>query len=109
MKTVQKTLLAWNIWNVEDDELLTLIIGRNGGKTTARIIDALLKKPLNKNQISKLLNLDYKTVSYHINLIITNEYIYEIKIKKVNFYKPSKKLFKHIEEYKLIRDHILNK
>ena len=108
MASVQKTLLTWNIWDIEDIELLTLIMGRIGGKTTVRIIDVLLKKPLNKNQISKQLNLDYKTVSYHLNIIITHEYVNEIKISKVNFYKPSKKLFSSIEEYKLIREHILN-
>ncbi|MBQ8017606.1 MAG: winged helix-turn-helix transcriptional regulator [Methanobrevibacter sp.] len=108
MASIQKTLLTWNIWEIKDIELLTLIIGRNGGMTTMRIIDLLLKRPLNKNQISKLLKLDYKTVTHHIKIIITHDYICEIKIEKVNFYKPSDKLFSSIEEYKLIREHILN-
>ncbi len=108
MKSIQKTLIEWNIWEINDKELLNLILGRAGGKTTIRIIDLILDGPLNKNQIARTLHLDYKTVSYHIHLFLAHNYITEIKCDNIYFYHPSKKLFSSIEEYKLLRKHILN-
>ena len=37
-----------------------------GGFNRARIIQALLEKELNANQLSKQLNLDYKTIVHHL-------------------------------------------
>ena len=53
MSTFQGTLENWNLWNIQDKELVSLILGRSGGITTSRIIDLILQKPLNKNQIAK--------------------------------------------------------
>ena len=108
MASVQKTLMSWNIWEITDRELLNLILGRPGGKTTILIIDLILQGPLNKNQIAKTLNLDYKTVSYHINIFTVHEYITETKCENIYFYHPSDKLFGSMKEYKLLREQILN-
>ena len=53
----------------ENRELMNLILGRKGGETTIRIIDQLLERPYNINQLSKKLGLNYKTIKYHIKLI----------------------------------------
>ncbi len=107
MSSIQKTLMSWNVWEINDKELLNLILGRSGGKTTIQIIDLILTGPHNKNQIANALHLDYKTVSYHIHLFQHHNYITEIKCENIYFYHPSKKLFSSIEEYKLLREHIL--
>ena len=57
------------VWHVNNKELYYLLKGRLGGKTTINIIDMILEKPHNRNQLSKKLNVDYKTVTYHLKII----------------------------------------
>jgi predicted transcriptional regulator len=109
MKRFQNTLLSWDIWQIKDKELLNLIIGREGGRTTVRIIDQLLKKPQNKNQLANKLNLDYNTITHHMKIMHNHKYVTKEKFDKSYFYRPSKKFFKSIDEYKVIRRHLLNK
>jgi DNA-binding transcriptional ArsR family regulator len=52
-----------------------LITGTRGGITRGRIIETLRKNPLNMNQLSKTLKLDYKTVQHHITVLLENEVI----------------------------------
>lgn len=49
-----------------------IILGRRGGKSTAKIIELLFKRPYNTNQISKILDTDYNKVSYHVQILIKN-------------------------------------
>jgi len=107
--SVQKTLMTWNTWEIKDKELLTLILGRAGGKTTVKILDLIISGVYNKNQLAKRLDLDYKTVSYHIQIFLLHDYITEKKFENVSYYHPTKKLFSNIEEYNLLRKHILNR
>lgn len=52
-----------------------LIAGTRGGKNRLRIIRAVREKPMNTNQISKKLNLDYKTVKHHLELLKENRVV----------------------------------
>ena len=52
-----------------------LITGKRGGINRARIIKILNDRPYNANQISKELNLDYKTVRHHIRVLEENKII----------------------------------
>ena len=49
-----------------------LIAGTKGGETRGKIIELLNKNPCNANKIAKMLNLDYKTVRHHINVLEKN-------------------------------------
>ena len=50
----------------ENRELMNLILGRKGGETTIRIIDQLLERPYNINQLSKIpYSINFK-VSFYI-------------------------------------------
>ncbi len=49
-----------------------LIAGTKGGKNRVRIIQTLRDEPMNANQLSKKLDLDYKTVQHHLELLIDN-------------------------------------
>ena len=108
MDSNQSTLIQWDIWSVNDKELLNLILGREGGKTTLKIIDEILVKPYNKNQLAKILNIDYNTVTHHIKIMRQHEYITEEQLGKSFYYHPSKKLFKSIKEYRIIRNYVLS-
>lgn len=94
------------IWRVKNKELLNLIAGRDGGKTTIRIIDKILTEPYNKNQLSKTLKLDYNTITYHINIIYNHNYIKKLKFGNSYYFHPSDKLIKSLDEYYLIRKYL---
>ena len=89
---------------IKDKELSNLLIGRKGGITTIKITDQILQQPHNANQLSRILHLDYKTITYHLNLMIDHEYVEKEKITQNYIYYPSKKLYNCIEEYSLIRN-----
>ena len=62
----QKKDINIQILNLSNRDLSNILIGRKGGKTTIKIIDELLVKPYNANQLSNLLELDYKTIVHLI-------------------------------------------
>lgn len=49
-----------------------LIGGARGGKNRLRIIQTLDDQPMNANQLSNALDLDYKTVRHHLDLLEEN-------------------------------------
>ncbi|MGN0176262.1 MAG: winged helix-turn-helix domain-containing protein [Methanobrevibacter sp.] len=89
---------------IKNKELSSLLIARKGGITTIKITDQILYQPSNANQLSKILQLDYKTITYHLNLMIDHKFIEKEKITHSYIYYPSKKLYKYIEEYNLIKN-----
>ena len=107
MGFIQRTLFGWNIWEIKDKELLNLLKGRKGGRTTMQILDEILEGPKNKNQISKKLHIDYNTVTYHVNLLTRHEYIIGVKLEHSTYFHPSEKIFKSKDDYNLIKERIL--
>lgn len=53
-----------------------LIAGSKGGVNRARIIKNLHYRPYNVNQLSKELNLDYKTIKHHIKVLEDHDIIF---------------------------------
>jgi DNA-binding transcriptional ArsR family regulator len=49
-----------------------LIAGTKGGGTRAMIIAALKEIPRNANQLANDLNLDYKTIRHHLEVLMKN-------------------------------------
>lgn len=108
MATSQKTLLGWHLVDIKDKELLNFLVGREGGKTSIRILDLILQKPFNKNQIARKLGLDYNTVKYHIKIMCDHDYISEERFEKRVFYYPTEKFNKVYEQYNLLKEYVLN-
>lgn len=52
-----------------------MIAGTRGGINRARIIHALHERPYNANQLSEVLNLDYKTITHHLKVLKNNNLI----------------------------------
>lgn len=52
-----------------------MIAGTKGGRNRARIIIALRERPYNAHQLTELLNLDYSTIRFHLNLMIKNQIV----------------------------------
>jgi DNA-binding transcriptional ArsR family regulator len=49
-----------------------LFAGSRGGENRIRIIDVLNERPLNINQLSEILGLDYKAVQHHVSVLEKN-------------------------------------
>lgn len=52
-----------------------LIAGTRGGVNRAKIINLLNERPYNINQLAEKLNVDYKTVKHHIDVLEENEIV----------------------------------
>ena len=52
--------------------LYWLLNASRGGPTRLNLLKLLIEKPMNANQLSKNLNLDYKTVQGHVEILIEN-------------------------------------
>ncbi len=59
-----------------------LIGGTRGGDTRALILNQLVDKPHNANQIAEALNIDYKTARHHLGVLVKNG----IVTKEINGY-----------------------
>ena len=49
-----------------------LVGGTRGGKNRLRLIRALNERPMNTNQLSNELDLNYKTVQHHLEMLTEN-------------------------------------
>jgi DNA-binding transcriptional ArsR family regulator len=52
-----------------------LIAGTRGGVTRVKILEALKDKPQNANQFATLLDMDYKTIRHHLDILVKNHLI----------------------------------
>lgn len=52
--------------------------GSRGGLNRLRIIETIKKNPMNTNQLSKELGLDYKAIQHHIRILEKNNLITSI-------------------------------
>jgi len=52
-----------------------LIAGTKGGVNRARMINALKGRPYNANQLSAVLELDYKTIRHHLKVLSENNVV----------------------------------
>jgi DNA-binding transcriptional ArsR family regulator len=50
-----------------------LIGGARGGRNRLRIVRTLQETPMNANQLSNELDLDYKTTQHHLELLTDND------------------------------------
>lgn len=79
-----------------------LLAGSAGGINRGRIIEALFERPYNAHELSKVLNLDYKTIRHHLELLEKNRLIIPTGSGYGQIYTPSEML----EENKELFDDI---
>ncbi len=49
-----------------------LLAGTRGGPNRIRILEAIAERPYNAHQLTELLNLDYRTVRHHLDILVKN-------------------------------------
>lgn len=49
-----------------------VLTGTRGGKNRVRLLRALAERPRNANQLAEDLDLDYKTVRHHLDVLMEN-------------------------------------
>ena len=76
-----------------------LFAGTRGGDNRIKILDLLIKNPLNINKISEELQLDYKTIQHHMRILEKNNLITKMGDKYGILYFISNYMEKNIESY----------
>lgn len=59
-----------------------MIAGSRGGLNRARIIQAIHDRPYNVNQLSVELDLDYKTIKHHVDVLEDHDLIVKSAVEK---------------------------
>ena len=86
-----------------------LIAGKKGGINRARIIKKLYERPYNSHQLSKELDLDYKTVRHHIKILEENNVIKPTGDTYSKLYFLSDKFQENYDKFQEIWDKIIKK
>ncbi len=83
-----------------DKQLWYAIFGSKGGQNRAKIVKAIAEKPMNTNQLSNLLGLNYKTVEHHLRVLKKGELVTVSGNGDYGeVYFPSWKLEAHLKEF----------
>jgi predicted transcriptional regulator len=95
--------------NEVERALYWLLAGTMGGINRVRILQLLLKKPQNTNQLAKSLNLDFKTIQYHLRVMEKNDLVtYQGGDGFPKIYFPSQLIEDNIEQFDKIVSRIEN-
>jgi len=76
-----------------------LMAGTRGGSTRASIMKYLGERPYNANQLAQALNLDYKTVRHHLNVLLKNGIITKGSDRYPEIYFLSKDMEGNLSDY----------
>ena len=79
-----------------------LFAGSKGGENRVKIINLLQETPLNINRMAEVLNLDYKAVQHHVDVLEKNNLVSRMGEKYGIMYFVSNYLESNIDTYKEI-------
>ena len=74
-----------------------LLINSVGGMNRVKILAGLFEKPQNANELSKNLDIEYKTIRHHLHLLLENNFIEMAGRGYGKTYFISNKLMQHKE------------
>lgn len=79
-----------------------LFAGSKGGENRVKIINLIQETPLNINRMAEVLNLDYKAVQHHVDVLEKNNLVSHMGEKYGIMYFVSNYLESNIDTYKEI-------
>ena len=79
-----------------------LLAGSSGGLNRGRIINQLRERPMNANELSDALDLDYKTIRHHLRVLQKNNLVTTMGSGYGTMYFPSELLEEHVETFEKI-------
>ena len=82
-----------------EDILKKLLLQNKGGETTAKIIEKLLVRPYNPNQIAKSLEMSYNTVYYHMQTMLSYDLIEKKGDAYGSLYEATQKLLNEVDVF----------
>ncbi|CAG0976447.1 hypothetical protein METP2_01699 [Methanosarcinales archaeon] len=83
-----------------------MFAGTRGGHTRGFILKHLIDKPYNANQLAEALNIDYKTIRYHLDILAKNGIITTKGNKYGKIYFLSQILKANLDDFNQIWDKI---
>ncbi|WP_089880016.1 ArsR/SmtB family transcription factor [Halogeometricum limi] len=81
-----------------------VLTGTRGGANRARILRAVDSRPRNANQLAEQLDLDYKTVRHHLDVLMDNDVVQTSGDDYGAVYLPSQRARAHWETIEEILD-----
>jgi DNA-binding transcriptional ArsR family regulator len=84
-----------------------LLGGTRGGPLRARILRLLRERPLNRNQLAKRLDVDYKTVQHHLEVMNENKVVHSSGDEYGAVYLPSEQCRTNWETVEEVLDTVL--
>jgi DNA-binding transcriptional ArsR family regulator len=79
--------------------LLWLILGTRGGVNRVKIIKILKERPYNANQLAEKLNVTYKTIQFHVEILEKSGLVSSSKEKYNKMYFLSDELENRYDEF----------
>lgn len=75
-----------------------LFVNSRGAEVRFRIIEKLRERPMNINQLAKELNVDYKTIKYHLMVLSKYGFVNRVNDNYGSPYYLPDEVFKHWDE-----------
>lgn len=83
-----------------DKKLLWWIFGvSRGGPVRAKIVKVLHDRPYNANQLATEIKVDYKTIRYHLNILLKNNVVTTLDKGNIVMYFLSDAIEKKYEDF----------
>jgi DNA-binding transcriptional ArsR family regulator len=100
---------GWRLSSAVRRIIWWVFTGNRGGLNRARIIITIKERPLNANQLSQLLGMDYKTIKHHLGVLMKNRLVLEVGEGYGSMFFLSPELEQNYEEFMRIWERIGSK
>jgi DNA-binding transcriptional ArsR family regulator len=83
-----------------------VLTGTRGGTNRVRILNALDEQPRNANQLAEALDLDYKTIRHHLDVLLENDIVTKSGDDYGAIYLPTDRTRRHWETVERIIEQV---
>lgn len=106
LKIIRRNKMKKSKYNKFNTPLKILLLKNKGGKTCAKIIEKIIDRPYNINQLANELDIYYNTVHYHIQIMLDNQLVEKKNDDYGSLYEASPKLLNEIDTFNEIKKKI---